>query len=203
MGDGNKITVASGADTKVFKLGTEPPGWTDIDFDDSSWNNATAYPNPDGAWAKIENAQWIWHETMKANETCLFRHTFDLSGVPGTATIAHNHDNDLDGLYVNGTFIVSRIYGTDYAPYWTNVFTEDVSGKLKAGKNVVAARVRNYGGPAMWQFRLDLVLAGLCMWPKVNGEWKQTAPYVKVDGKWRPVEAGWIKDNGVWKSIIS
>lgn len=39
--------------------------------------------------------------------------------------------------------------------------------------------------------------------PKVDGVWLPSDASVKVGGSWRLVEAGWVKEKGVWKSIVS
>ena len=45
-------------------------------------------------------------------------------------------------------------------------------------------------------------VSGVVVYTKVNGKWRQSNAYVKVDGSWRPVIDGWVKDNGVWKKLM-
>lgn len=35
----------------------------------------------------------------------------------------------------------------------------------------------------------------------VNGAWKSTTPFIKVNGKWEPASIGWVKKNGKWEQF--
>lgn len=148
--------LVSCKNTKLFTLGTEPIGWTAVDFDDSDWTDSVEYTK--SSWADIEGAHYIWRSTFSWYDTCLFRHTFYLEELKTNVIIYFNHDNDLYGLYLNGNLVTSQVYGTDYPPYYQNIYTADISSYLQVGKNVISAKVANYQVPGMFQFSVPAIV---------------------------------------------
>jgi hypothetical protein len=51
---------------------TEQTGWKELNFDESSWTNATEVSNYQGLWSSITNmdgttAKWIWSSSQSDN----------------------------------------------------------------------------------------------------------------------------------------
>ncbi len=90
-----------------------------------------------------QEAQWIWRSGVPKDQvpvgaTCLFRKSFNL-GVDGQARIEIAAD-DVYQVYMNGRLVGSGKSSRQWTSY-------DVSQYLVKGKNVVAVRVTNGGGP--------------------------------------------------------
>ena len=88
--------------------------------------------------------QWITHPqaSLVAFGVFYFRNTFDLSQKPDEFIVHVSADNRYE-LYVNGEFVC-------LGPAWGDLLhwrfeSVDIASHLKAGKNVVAARVVNFG----------------------------------------------------------
>ena len=104
---------------------------------------APAAPLPD-----IAKASWIWNAReglSEGAENCFFRKTFELPAKPKAATVLITADNAYD-LYVNGS-MVGADGGFD-AVYWSSLEKYDTAPMLAAGRNVLAVRGHNMGGPA-------------------------------------------------------
>ncbi len=131
-----------------------PSNWTDVNFDDSGWANATDY----GAYGvspwfnNVANmpldtpGRWIWSSNNNLDDLVFLRVSF---GTPQNATAIVTTDNSYD-LYFNGVFKGS---GSD----WTVAQTYTLP--TQTGKNVVAIRAADAGG-----------LAGLLAELQVNGQ---------------------------------
>jgi len=89
-------------------------------------------------------AQWITHPTESTldSRVFLFRRAFDLKGQPEKFIIYISADNRYR-LYVNGKYIVSGPSSSDINNY--RYETIDIAKYLKAGKNLIAAEVVNFG----------------------------------------------------------
>lgn len=85
--------------------------------------------------------EWIWL-TKEAGEKDLthYRKVFELSAKPKTATLTAACDNNV-AVFINGEMVVQH-------DGWERPLVENVAAKLKPGKNVLALRCNNSGGPA-------------------------------------------------------
>ena len=105
---------------------------------------AAAKPSPLPDFTK---AFWIW-DTKSAlgegTENVFFRKVIELPARPKSASILVTADNAYD-LYVNGSLVGSD--GGFDAVYWESLEKYDLAPLLVAGKNVVAMRGHNMGGP--------------------------------------------------------
>jgi uncharacterized protein (TIGR03437 family) len=76
-----------------------PANWFAVDFDDSSWSNATEYTaervGPDGDYSNYDfsGAKFIWTEDLDLDNTVIFRYT---AAKPASFTKTWNADGDLD-----------------------------------------------------------------------------------------------------------
>ena len=120
---------------------SRPSGsWTNIDFDDSSWQSGAApWGGGDDGYNGSVNTSWSGE-----NQDIWVRRSFTLDEVDAEALyyLMYKHDDTFE-LYINGTQVVST------------GFTWDVSGTsvridnslLHAGQNVLACHCHNtYGG---------------------------------------------------------
>src|SRR4051812_40199371 len=104
----------------------------------------------------LDECKWIWHPTPDlANvpaETRYFRKTFELAGTPAKARLAITADNEFS-VSVNGQEIGA---GSNFQ----KVYLFDVTGQVKQGKNVLAVKGVNGGGPAGVVAKLLITLGG-------------------------------------------
>jgi hypothetical protein len=148
----NGQRTGSNTTWKVSK--TAPANWTDPNFDDSTWANATDYGAYGvGPWGtNVANmpldtpGRWIWSSNNDLDDLVYLRVTF---GTQQNATAIVTSDNSYD-LYFNGVYKGS---GSD----WTHAQTYTVP--TQTGKNVVAIRCADAGG-----------VAGLLAELQVNGQ---------------------------------
>jgi hypothetical protein len=177
---------------KVSK--TAPANWTDPNFDDSTWANATDYgPYGVGPWGtNVANmpldtpGRWIWSSNNDLDDLVYLRVTF---GTQQNATAIVTSDNSYD-LYFNGVYKGS---GSD----WTVAQTYTMP--TQTGKNVLAIRCADAG----W-------VAGLLAELQVNGQrlgsnvtWKVS---LSAPANWTDVnfdDSGWANATdygayGVW-----
>ncbi|MFM7205286.1 MAG: NosD domain-containing protein, partial [Planctomycetaceae bacterium] len=121
----------------AWKATTAAPaaGWTTAAFDDSTFVAAT----PGGSVPLGGTSTATVWGAAGTNEVWL-RRTFALDGRPAAATLDVTVDDDVD-LFVNGVQIVAD---TNKSP--TTQLGLDVASYLKAGTNVLAARVSNLAG---------------------------------------------------------
>lgn len=104
-------------------------------------------------WA---GAMWVWdeadaHQTAQNNEPRFLRRVFDLAAKPAAAELWITADNHYV-VHVNGQQI-----GSDGE--WSSVEKYDVAKHLKVGKNVLAIKATNQGGPAGALARLAIKTA--------------------------------------------
>ncbi|MGE3805847.1 MAG: hypothetical protein AB7K24_14320, partial [Gemmataceae bacterium] len=134
-------------------------------------------------------ASWIWSnpdasQQAQPDDPVHFRRVLELKNQPVRAVVHITADNHYD-LFVNGKKI-----GTD--GNWQSVEKYDVAALLRAGRNVLAIRAHNAGGPAgliAWLHvvtddKSDAVLGTDATW-----KWSTTAPESWLtpafdDGKW-------------------
>jgi len=96
--------------------------------------------------------EWIWGRAEpKARDACLFRHEFDLSEDVAQARLVVSCDNDFVA-FVNGQRVAT---GQD----WQRPVGLALKVPFNRGRNLIAVRGRNVGGPAGMILRLDLKLA--------------------------------------------
>ena len=111
---------------------------TETGFQDAEWITVA------GAGISFNDANWIW--LMKGDsqgsiesKTEYFRRSFEISKQVEKAVMAFTAD-DCGQLYLNG----SRVFNVEEATdTWKSGLTENVTGLLKQGKNVIAAKVKN------------------------------------------------------------
>ncbi len=137
--------------------------------------------------SSVSAQSWIWGHWASGitnqpdGERCFARVAFDVEKKPGKATLQITCDNIFE-VWVNDKR-VGR--GTD----WQRGQRFNVAPHLKAGRNVVAVRAENEGGPA-----------GLLAWIKVGD-----ARVAQTGATWKTARAGvrgWRKpgfDDGAWK----
>ena len=96
----------------------------------------------------LNKAFWIWDAPNALQEGvfgCYLRKTFDLPAKPKAAVVLITADNGYD-LSVN-----SSLVGGDAgfgAEYWKSIEKYDITEMLEAGRNVLAVKGENMGGPA-------------------------------------------------------
>ena len=96
----------------------------------------------------LARASWVWASPRGATDgefACLFRRAFDLPSRPSGATVLVTADNGYD-LFVNGS-LVGGDSGID-AVFWSSVEMYRIEHLLAPGRNVIAVRGENMGGPA-------------------------------------------------------
>ena len=126
----------------AFTRQTPSQGWTEMEFDDSSWKRGKAafgtrdMPRIHTEW-RVDD---IW-----------VRRAFNMDNLDADDNIylIYSHD-DVFELYLNG----EKLVGTDYS--WNNdvqlQLTETAKKKLRNGKNVIAAHCHNTTGGAYLDF---------------------------------------------------
>ena len=126
----------------AFTRQTPSQGWTEMEFDDSSWKRGKAafgthdMPRIHTEWRDDD----IW-----------VRRAFNMDNLDADDNIylIYSHD-DVFELYLNG----EKLVGTDYS--WNNdvqlQLTETAKKKLRNGKNVIAAHCHNTTGGAYLDF---------------------------------------------------
>lgn len=144
---------------------------------------------PPADWS---GAQWIWDASDAPGESStkprFVRRTFELAAAPSKAELAITADNSYV-VYVNGQKV-----GADDS--WNSVESYDVAKHLRAGKNTVAVRAANQGGPA-----------GLLVWLGVTVDNKPLS--IASGPSWRLTtqeSAGWEDaafDDAAWKPAVS
>ncbi len=137
--------------------------------------------------------EWIWtSSTPKDREMAYFRKVFEVKGPVKSATVIATCDNHVT-LFLNGQMLFQN-------DEWQQPAREDVAGKLKPGKNVLAARCKNDGGAAGLLVKLDIRLADGGKQSVVsNTSWKAAAD---PRGNWRTLaydDAGWTRPHSFGK----
>ena len=96
--------------------------------------------------------QWIWpNNKPAASEIASFRKTIDLAAAPKSAVFFGSCDNLLT-LFVNGEQVAT-------SSEWQQPIKEDLTKRLKAGKNVIAVRGTNQGGIAAFIGQINIEAA--------------------------------------------
>ena len=96
-----------------------------------------------------EKPSWIWGAgSAKDNETVYFRKVISLNKPTQSAKLTLSCDNGFEA-FVNGKKVLA---GGD----WSNARTADVKKHLNVGRNVIAVRGWNEGGPAGLVGQLDI-----------------------------------------------
>ena len=96
--------------------------------------------------------EWIWTEqAVPPGELVYFRQRFELTGAVKAARLIAACDDHV-ALFLNGRHLVQH-------DVWQQPLVEDVTRRLQAGTNVIAARCSNKEGPAGLILRLVVDLA--------------------------------------------
>jgi putative heme-binding domain-containing protein len=96
--------------------------------------------------------EWLWTSaTAKDNERAFFRKTFTVRRKVKSAALTFTCDNHVS-LFVNGKHVGQH-------DQWETPAHETVTDRLRIGKNVIAARCSNDGGPAGFLLVLTIELA--------------------------------------------
>jgi len=164
-------TLISRAKVRVAPEGDDTAPWAAADFDDIIWDTVNV-GDPLPALAPKWKAKWLTYGGD--GEVRHFRKVFELTEGVKSATVSATADNAYQ-LYVNGEKL-----GQDGD--WYKAETYDIAGKLKPGKNVIAARVDNEGSAAGFLCEALVTLE--------SGELLQIA----TDASWRMVNGpgeGW------------
>jgi len=147
-----------------------------------------------GFSAHAQTPQWIWHpnggETATNGEVRFFRKTFSVEARVQKATLAVAADNDAE-VFLNGKL-------TATAHGYTEALHTDVTGKIKAGENVLAVRGLNQEGPAALMVRLEIQPVGQKRQVLVSDRSWFTA--VSEEEGWRTLE---FKPSSEWVSAVS
>ena len=129
-------SLIAGSKAKSLWNGTgndaPPADWEEIAFDDSAWSapEAVTYYG----YVGIVGATNLWWESghSPAGTECLVRSTITLAGPVASASLLVDWDDDLEGLYVNGTLVAGPL------PQPASMPTYDVGAYLVEGINVIA-----------------------------------------------------------------
>jgi putative heme-binding domain-containing protein len=130
--------------------------------------------------------EWIWaNGSPKDNEIVFFRKTVELKAAPKSAAFYGACDNVFT-LFVNGEMVTQH-------DAWDHAVKEDLTKRLKAGKNAIAIRASNEGGQAGF---LGMVVIEQADGSKqslvTDGSWLAAAEPV---GNWRTADY----DDSTWK----
>jgi len=124
--------------------------------------------------------QWIWlGNPPDSNETVYFRHTFELTSVPKSVTVAGSCDNSMR-VYINGKKAVS-------SNEWSTPVRAEIAKSLVKGKNVIAVEAVNSGGPG------GLILSVDSWKSRPRGD-KKGSPILSTSPAWkasRKAASGW------------
>jgi len=109
-----------------------------------------------GVTLRGQTPEWIWHDNKGApvqkGEIRYFRKTFSLDAIPTKAELSALGDDEA-AVFMNGKpALVNKA--------WNKAVTVDVTKQLKAGENLLAARVENEDGEAAFLAVLELTYPG-------------------------------------------
>ena len=113
-------------------------------------------PRPKG---KLPTPQWLWLGEAKGDEVVFFRKTIDLPKKPKNAVLVGSCDNRVR-VWINGKLIGA-------SGKWEEPFCFEATAPLRAGRNVIAVRSQNAGGPAGFVARFEtdeLAIASDASW---------------------------------------
>jgi putative heme-binding domain-containing protein len=130
--------------------------------------------------------EWLWTtKDAKDNETSYFRKTIELAAPPKSAVFSGTCDNVFT-LFVNGEMVVQH-------DTWEEPIREDITKRLKAGKNAIAIRATNQGGPGGFIGMIVIEAADGSKQTLVSdGSWLATSD---PPGNWRTADY----DDSAWK----
>ncbi len=157
----------------------------------------------------LNKASWIWASPKGVTDgefACFFRKTFELPSRAVRATVLITADNGYD-LFVNGALIGGDA-GYD-GIFWASVKMYRVEHLLTAGRNVMAVRGENLGGPAGLLVAARVELAdGKVVELSSDATWKTSLDVETMwtvadfdDSKWQP--AAVLGPNGMapWNKL--
>jgi hypothetical protein len=151
-------------------------------------------------------AQWIWAARTADNQTVYLRAVFTLARVPKMALL-HVTADDFFTLYINGQQAAETKPDPKDNLAWSHVHNLDITQYLVAGKNAIALRALNAGGPAGALARLEIddkpVLQTGANW-KVSeatppDDWARAA---YDDSDWKPATVIAPLDGGPWSDQL-
>ncbi len=157
---------------------------------------------PPLAFGAEPTPQWLWSSgDAKENDVVYFRKTIELAAAPKSAVFSGTCDNVFT-LFVNGEMVTQH-------STWEEPTSENVTRRLKAGKNAVAIRASNSGGPAGFIGMLVIEQAdGSKQTLATDDSWLMATD---PKGNWRTADydaAGWKKPHvlgklgiGPWSSV--
>ena len=134
--------------------------------------------------------EWIWATpTPGERDTVYFRRTLELKAAPKSAVYSGSSDNVFT-LFVNGEQVTQH-------STWEEPIKEDLTKRLKAGKNVIAIRASNEGGPAGFIGLVTIELAdGSKQTLATDASWLAASD---PKGNWRTADY----DDSAWKNSAS
>jgi putative heme-binding domain-containing protein len=138
------------------------------------------------ALAADPTPQWLWTtKDARDNETVYFRKMIDLPAVPKSAVFSGTCDNVFT-LFVNGEMVVQH-------DTWESPIREDLTKRLKVGKNAIAVRATNQGGPGAFIGMIVIEAAdGTKQTLVSDGTWLAAS---EPAGNWRTTDY----DDSMWK----
>ncbi len=130
--------------------------------------------------------EWLWStKDAKDRETVYFRKTIDLPAAPKSAVFSGTCDNVFT-LFVNGEMVVQH-------DTWESPIREDITRRLKVGKNAIAIRATNQGGPGAFIGMIVIEAAdGSKQTLVTDGSWLAAS---EPAGNWRTADY----DDSTWK----
>ena len=113
-------------------------------------------------------ADWIWtNDNPSEQQTAYFRRTFELAQ-PGPAELVVTADNSYE-LFVNG-----KSLGQDTDSNWATAERFNIQPLLKPGRNVIAVRATNAGGPAGCMVHATIQDGQKSIEVSSSGSWKSS-----------------------------
>ena len=88
---------------------------------------------------------WIWTAITRNHQIVYLRHTFTLKAVPHQTELYATADNHLE-VFINGRKITDTFHRKNEV--WKRVRRLAVGRFLRPGRNIIAVRAQNNGGPA-------------------------------------------------------
>jgi hypothetical protein len=176
----NGVRIGSNTSWKVSR--TAPSNWADVNFNDSSWANATDYgaygiapwhTNVSGIQADTP-ARWIWSSNNDLDDVVYIRISLESQN----ATALMTCDNAYD-FYFNGNY---RGSGSNWMQPQT------YSLPVQTGKNVLAIKCTDTGSLA--GFLAEVRVNGLILGSNTSWKVSRTAPANWADANFN--DSGWV-----------
>lgn len=133
------LIATSEKEPQTWRYTTSPPSgeWTAADYDDSKWSQGPAGFGTRGTPGTQVRTEWNTKEIW-------IRREFELKETPsGEVLLRLHHDEDAE-VYLNG--VKAGVYGGYTTGYIEEMITPEAAKALKAGKNVIAIKVKQTGG---------------------------------------------------------